>query len=184
MLPNLKIGPKTGNPYADGSCYAAYGSTANKLLCADGPYRTYDGSCNNLYNPYWGKAWTCHLRLVPANYADGISQPVTKSSTGQYMPHPRLLSTTAHGHRPDRSFYNHLFMAWGQYLNHDLLQTPVSTADYQGGHIKCCPNSNHPQCMPIRIPPNDPVQGRYGRTCINFVRSAPCPLCSLSKISH
>ena len=110
---------------------------------------------------------------------------VTKSHVGNYaLPNPRVLSSVAHGPRDDRSFYNHLFMAWGQYLNHDLQQTPVSTADYQGGLIKCCPNSNHPQCAPISIPPNDPIQGRYKRSCINFVRSAPCPLCSLSKFKN
>ena len=35
------------------------------------PYRTYDGSCNNLENPDWGKAFTPQGRLMPALYDNG-----------------------------------------------------------------------------------------------------------------
>ena len=179
LLPSIKIGPSTGNPYNDNSCYAAYGSSAHKLYCTDSKYRTFDGSCNNLYNPYWGKAFVCHLRLVPAAYEDGIEKPKTYSYTGALLPNPRLISTAAHSPRPDRSYYTHLKMGWGQWVNHDLTNTAVSTANYKGGAIKCCPTPHHPQCLPIQLGPNDYYQGRYKKTCMNFVRSAPCPLCNL-----
>jgi hypothetical protein len=34
------------------------------------PYRTFDGSCNNLYNTQWGKTRTPQRRSLPANYSD------------------------------------------------------------------------------------------------------------------
>lgn len=35
------------------------------------PYRSYDGSCNNLNNPTWGMAQSRYARLLPAIYSDG-----------------------------------------------------------------------------------------------------------------
>jgi len=37
-------------------------------------YRTFDGSCNNLLNPWWGTTNIPFRRLMKANYADGIKQ--------------------------------------------------------------------------------------------------------------
>lgn len=179
LLPSVKIGPNTGNPYGDNSCYAAYGSTSNKLYCADSKYRTLDGSCNNLYHPYWGKANVCHVRLIPAAYDDGLSTPKTKSVRGGYLPPARTISTVAHSPRPERSYYTNLKMAWGQFLQHDITFTPSSVADYKGGVIKCCPNPTHPQCFSIPIPKNDYYLSKWNQTCMEFVRSAPCPLCTL-----
>jgi peroxidase len=73
---------------------------------------------------------------------------------------------------------------WGQFLNHDITLTATSVADYKGGAIKCCPKPNHPQCMPITIPANDYHHSKYKTTCMNFVRSAPCPLCTLGPREH
>ena len=127
----------------------------------------------------WGKASVCHLRLVPPAYEDGVQTPRMTSYAGGPLPSARVITTTAHQDRPDRSYYTHLKMVWGQYINHDITFTPVSHAGYQGGLIKCCPDPHHPQCMPIHIPSNDYYQGKYKKTCMNFVRSAPCPLCTL-----
>jgi len=179
LLPTMKIGPGTGNPYGDGSCHGAYGSAASKIYCTDSKYRTLDGSCNNLYNPYWGKSSVCHLRLVPAAYEDGIQKPKVRGATGYPLPSPRLISTAAHNPSGERSYYTHIKMQWGQFINHDITLTATSVADYKGGAIKCCPNSYHPECFPIQLGPNDYYQGKYRKTCMNFVRSAPCPLCNL-----
>ncbi|KAH6922827.1 hypothetical protein HPB50_019415 [Hyalomma asiaticum] len=35
------------------------------------PYRTLDGSCNNIEHPSWGKALSCHSRIAPPVYLDG-----------------------------------------------------------------------------------------------------------------
>lgn len=183
LLPQVKVGPKTGNPYGDSSCSAAYGLPGNKLHCRDSKYRSQDGSCNNLYHPYWGKSFVCHLRLVPPAYEDGIHKPRIHSVLGHPLPSARVISAQAHPDKPDRSYYTHLKMIFGQYVNHDITFTPTSQANYEGGIIKCCPNSNHPQCLPIPVPANDYTQSKYKRSCINFVRSSPCPLCNLGKFS-
>ena len=183
LLPTIKIGPSTGNPYADNSCYAAYGS--NRQHCADSKYRTADGSCNNLYNPYWGKSKVCHLRFVSAAYEDGISSPKTHGYSGHPLPNPRVISSVAHAPRSERAYYTNIKTIWGQFLNHDITSTATSVADYKGGAIKCCPTPSHPQCMPIQVPANDPYHSQYKKqTCLNFVRSAPCPLCTLGPREH
>ncbi|KAH9363393.1 hypothetical protein HPB48_019475 [Haemaphysalis longicornis] len=35
------------------------------------PYRSLDGSCNNVQRPSWGKALSCHNRIAPPVYQDG-----------------------------------------------------------------------------------------------------------------
>lgn len=41
--------------------------------CAPERYRSYDGFCNNIENPYWGSANLRYLRFLPPAYADGKS---------------------------------------------------------------------------------------------------------------
>ena len=43
----------------------------------DARYRTFDGTCNNLLNPWWGSANIPFRRLLDANYADGTENPVS-----------------------------------------------------------------------------------------------------------
>lgn len=79
-------------------------------------------------------------------------------------------------------------MAFGQFVNHDITLTPQTKPEFKGDMIDCCkklPNykgSLHPQCLPIELDANDYQATNYGKTCLNFVRSAPCPLCSLGKM--
>ncbi|CAN8026207.1 unnamed protein product [Ixodes persulcatus] len=40
--------------------------------CKSGkPYRSLDGSCNNVGQPAWGRALGCHARIAPAAFGDG-----------------------------------------------------------------------------------------------------------------
>lgn len=48
----------------------------NKQCDASYPYRSMDGTCNNLQHPYWGAAFTPLTRLVPAAYNDGNKNSV------------------------------------------------------------------------------------------------------------
>ncbi|CAL1292769.1 unnamed protein product, partial [Larinioides sclopetarius] len=104
-----------------------------------------------------------------------------QSVLGGPLPPPRDLSVNVHHHlnRPS-NYVNHLYMFFGQLLDHDISQSPTSTTvDNQA--IQCCPPSNnsHPQCAPISITQNDYFYSQFGTTCMNFVRSAVCPTCRL-----
>lgn len=39
--------------------------------CRPTKFRTFDGYCNNLQNPYWGRANLRYLRFLPPSYGDG-----------------------------------------------------------------------------------------------------------------
>ncbi|GBN05177.1 Chorion peroxidase [Araneus ventricosus] len=142
-------------------------------------YRRADGTCNNLLNPSWGSSGVCFRRLMPPSYIgqSGFRQSVL----GGPLPPPRDLSVNVHNHlnRPT-NYVNHLYMFFGQLLDHDISQAPISTT-VENQAIQCCPPSNntHPQCAPINIPQNDYFYSQFGTTCMNFVRSAICPTCLL-----
>ncbi|RWS15762.1 Peroxidase-like protein [Dinothrombium tinctorium] len=179
LLPAVKLN-RAPNPYGDKSCYASYGTKGYQDIICDphSKYRTYDGSCNNLVHKYWGKSFVCHIRLLPAAYEDGVSVPRKLSVTGSKLPGPREISSYVHFETRDRSYYTHMKMQWGQYINHDITHTPTSQAEYPG-LIDCCRTHSHPQCMPIHVPRGDYLHSRYKKSCINFVRTPPCPLCTL-----
>ncbi|GFT01135.1 peroxidase [Trichonephila clavipes] len=150
--------------------------------CMDSKYRSIDGSCNNMYNPTWGKAQTCLQRLLPPDYADGISVPRIAKS-GKPLPPPRVISLYIHRHmdRPAHD-HTHLMMAFGQFIDHDITLTPITGMPAGGAQmIQCCPHDNatHPQCYPVLLPQDDPFYSKHDQDCLNFVRSAPCPLCTL-----
>ena len=109
------------------------------------PYRTIDGSCNNIRNPLWGKSLTQFERLLPPEYSDGISE-LRISINGRPLPPPRAISTGVclfefsfssstiffllkqkkvfeTSGQNDARFsdrWNVMFMQWGQFLDHDI----------------------------------------------------------------
>ncbi|KAJ8316845.1 hypothetical protein KUTeg_004749, partial [Tegillarca granosa] len=42
---------------------------------AKSPYRTADGTCNNLLNTRWGSSFRAQLRFLPPDYHDGFDKP-------------------------------------------------------------------------------------------------------------
>jgi len=93
-------------------------------------FRTSDGTCNNLYNPQWGKAAGCFSRLLPPDYADGLVAPRV-SVTGGPLPNPRILSAVLHRDLNYPATYTHFTMQYGQFFAHDIAFTPSSrTSEY------------------------------------------------------
>uniref|UniRef100_A0A9I3FHB1 Heme peroxidase 1 n=1 Tax=Anopheles epiroticus TaxID=199890 RepID=A0A9I3FHB1_9DIPT len=137
-----------------------------------GPYRTMDGSCNSLYNPLYGTAYRPYRRLLPAWYGDGVSEPA-RMSTGRPLPNARQLSMALFGEAEGRDGRSTIInMQFGQLVAHDM----SFTADVFG--VKCCPHGKRippdlmpPRCMPLEVPPDDPVLPLGNIQCLSMLRT-------------
>ncbi|XP_037093507.1 peroxidase-like isoform X2 [Pollicipes pollicipes] len=151
--------------------------------CSAGtPYRSADGSCNNINNAAWGMSRTALQRILAPAYENGIFTPRVASDGGA-LPSARDVSnivvSTANSPYPDVTIS---VMTWGQFLDHDLSISPIFRLEGRSG-IECCDEHGrdlpvdlrHPQCFPIPVSQFDPFFSKFGRTCLNFVRSLPAP---------
>lgn len=154
--------------------------------CNEGPYRTFDGTCNNLNNPGWGQGNTRYGRLLKPRFADGVSQP-TVSVTGSPLPESRLLSRTLFPDVPEEDKHATLVtMQWGQLITHDM-SLAAGTTQAQAHRTRCCDNQGKfssqqdPTCLPIQRLAEDNAHREMGQTCIEFIRtltdlSQGCPV--------
>ncbi|CAG9825622.1 unnamed protein product [Phaedon cochleariae] len=152
----------------DDSCVA--GPTS----CEDTPYRSLDGSCNNLDNPSWGLPYTRYGRILPAKYGDGISTlPVAKS--GKPLPGAREISTSLF---PEVNITDRFLtlntMQFGQFISHDLSLTVLGGSQ----SICCSPEgqmlnaSSMPQgCAPISVSDDDPDYSQAKIHCLALLRT-------------
>ncbi len=143
--------------------------------CFHRKYRTIDGSCNNLDHPLWGVSETPFLRLMPAEYEDGIGLPVGWS---QPKPSARLISQRiiATKQVSPSTQYTLMLMQVGQFLDHDIDIAPVSPSGIvfnsaEPDSLTSCDDicHNDAPCFPIQVPENDP---RIRRECLSFTRSS------------
>jgi len=146
-------------------------------------YRSFNGWCNNLNNPQYGKSVTPLIRFLSAKYDDAISRPRFRSSeSGKALPSPRLVSIVVHAdvsHLHGR--YTLMLMQYGQFLDHDITLTPINKG-FPDSILNCrgCDSSQtvHPECWPIPVPNNDPYFPATNTSsghahCIAFTRSLP-----------
>ncbi|XP_053597981.1 peroxidase [Microplitis demolitor] len=143
------------------------------------PYRSFDGSCNNLENPTWGMAKTRYARLLPPIYSDGIWQPAVAKS-GRALPRSRVLSYTLFPElRVKDPKWTLATMQFGQIVTHDTAQ--LATAPMlQMESVECCTNDdklvrkylNDPSCFPILLGPDDPNYDPRSSECLTFTRAA------------
>ena len=139
-------------------------------------YREIDGTCNNLQNPFFGAAGASLRRILPAFYEDGVSsirgslQNYGGTAPGPFdppVPSARLVSTTiVKDVAMDEPNVSYLLMQFGQFLSHDLIQSPSSN----GTCTKTCQKTN--DCLPILVSPDDATFGNT-KQCLSFIRSAP-----------
>ncbi|KAK2721110.1 hypothetical protein QYM36_003402 [Artemia franciscana] len=135
-------------------------------------YREYNSGCNNLEMSHWGSALAPFRRLIPPQYADGISKPRV-AKDGSPLPSPRIVSNTIH---TDIGLHDHLVttfeIAWGQITDHDFSLTGESKDPETKMDPVCCGHGRkHPACFPIEIPYDDPFYSKFGKTCHEFARS-------------
>ena len=143
-------------------------------------YRTFDGTCNNMYNPLWGASNTAFRRLQAAQYEDGILTPV-----GYYQqvhgnpfagpwPSARTVSAYIVKDVPKLSAsVTHIFMIWGQFVDHDLDLFAVFDTDICESTCEFS-DDTLPYCYPITVSPYDPAYGRRGPNrgkCLSLTRS-------------
>ena len=90
-------------------------------------YRTYDGSCNNLRVPAYGKSFTPLQRIFENDYDDKLSMPRTRSrKSGKKLPLARDISKTTTNNRSNfHPFLTALIVPFGQFIDHDLDFVPL-----------------------------------------------------------
>ncbi len=127
-------------------------------------YRNFDGSCNNLVNPYFGKADTPFERFLEAEYDDGINSAKTRG-----LPNPRTVSLCLNNDNSETTtIWTHIWTVFGQFLTHDFTEIAFTTNDF-GSRPSCSSCSRRsPGCLSIRLLADDPM----GITCMPFVRSS------------
>ncbi|KAG8035072.1 hypothetical protein G9C98_001562 [Cotesia typhae] len=171
----VKINNDNNNHERPWTCDSSPPITCTQKL----PYRTIDGSCNNLENPGWGMANTRYARLLPPIYSDGIWQPAVAKS-GRALPRSRLLSYTLFPElRVKDPKWTLALMQWGQIITHDMAEL-VTKPMLKMPSVECCTNDNQlvtenlkdPSCFPIIVGPNDPNYPPSTQ-CLTFTRSAP-----------
>ena len=142
-------------------------------------YRSIDGTCNNLYYPLWGASNTAFRRMLPAVYEDGILAPVGHSQqvkgnafTGPW-PSARRVSALVVKDLPKlSSSVTHIFMIWGQFVDHDLdlfAEYDTDICEETCELVDTCP-----YCFPIKVSPYDTVYGERGENkgeCLPLTRS-------------
>lgn len=90
-------------------------------------YRTLDGSCNNLKNPFWGASHQPFRRLLPAEYEDGLSMPKPAFPKG-IIPPARQVSICMQNatNKWDDTRLSMLFVNFAHFLDHDLSFIPTT----------------------------------------------------------
>ena len=148
------------------------------------PFRTIDGTCNNLQNPTFGAVNTQFNRLIAADYGDSISTP-RLATCGKELPNARDVSRFVHGSNKERTNPNstvltHLTMNFGQFMDHD-----TTLAKPQG--LNCEPPTTNPECINIEIPEDDATFRDRKVDIIEMERDAlhePSSFCKLVTREH
>jgi peroxinectin, putative len=99
--------------------------------CTNSKYRTSDGCCNNLQHVTWGQSHTTFERLLPPDYADGLTELRRASDNGE-LPSPREVTLNlAHNIDAPDNIFTLMVMQWGQFLDHDLTLTSSTRSKRQ-----------------------------------------------------
>lgn len=143
--------------------------TKQKICDHATPYRSIDGSCNNLHNPFWGASFRAFDRIIPASYEDGLQEP-RGGYDAYYLPNPRMITNTIHYDviRPEPTITN-MVPQLGQFVDHDLTLAP------EGDKHCCTKDLGDKDCWTIPIPRDDPFYSKLKKpqSCMDFTRSTP-----------
>ncbi len=118
----------SGFPILTGCIFSLFTSPTVSAL----EIRQIDGTGNNLTYPIHGEAGSQLLRLLPAAYEDGLSEP-RGGAGASTLPGARAVSNALSaqtGSVPAAAGVSSWFWQWGQFIDHDLdLTGPASPAE-------------------------------------------------------
>uniref|UniRef100_T1IPA1 Chorion peroxidase n=1 Tax=Strigamia maritima TaxID=126957 RepID=T1IPA1_STRMM len=140
--------------------------------CYHSPYRSVDGTCNNIKHPNWGSANSAFNRRISPRYSDGMNLPRV-SIDGHSLPIPRHVSLTLSSpeQKPQYSL-SQMVTPFGQFISHDIAATPSETEDnprLEG--VNCCHDYRHSYCIPLSVPEGDFNFQFKNVSCLNMIRS-------------
>ncbi|XP_014357630.2 heme peroxidase 2 [Papilio machaon] len=115
--------------------------------CPPSKYRSASGECNNVRHRPWGRRGDVFLRLLPANYADGVSLPLSPP----HLPEPTLaVQAAAQLTEPaEHDYVTSLLAAWGQFLMDDLIATSNGNKKCESSsceYVRSAPTRNLDSC--------------------------------------
>lgn len=154
-----------------------------RLACLHRPYRTFDGTCNNLCNITLGAANQPLRRfnnLVPQTAYEPGFLPRRLASNGNNLPNARRVSRVTfranngnlNGSAPD---FTHVTMTWGQFLDHDVTLTEFAElpegASCGGNNEPCVRNISECFGIDITRSPDDRLRNNQSAVCIPLRRS-------------
>ncbi len=155
------------------------------------PYRSIDGSCNNLYVPWWGKGETPYSRILAPEYGDQINAPRSRGVNNNLLPNPRDVAMKVHSSRRTFAETTQFLTFFAQHVIHDLLLTARGT-DNQTEEKKSCEKSScekrcdcgnqDKDCFNIPIPFDDIFNN--DQKCLPFTRSEASNKIFDCKLSH
>ncbi len=104
------------------------------IKCNQSEYQSFDGSCNNIDNPFYGRSNTPFQRYLYPSYEIDNS-PRSLAVSGNLLPHPRAVSLAVSVPLPKgvqelEEKITELFAIFGQFLTHDIVGTSVTTGYY------------------------------------------------------
>lgn len=134
------------------------------------PWRTIDGSCNNLNFPWWGQTGTPYKRLLKPKYGSQDGAPRSLGKDGYPLENPRTIALKVHYPRDIFIDISNYVTIFGQFIFHDLSHFGSVMGD-DGEVLKCKCGSQNPDCINIPIPKIDYYN--QDKKCLVQVRSRP-----------
>lgn len=136
--------------------------------------RSIDGSCNNLQYSHYGSAGINLLRLVPASYRDGVEE-IRLAVSKKPLPNARIISNLFSEPYDRKSpIISHMHVMWGQFVAHDLSNTPIIKT-INSVKVECSCTNPHPACKNIILPFDDIQRVKGHKTCLTFKSSERPP---------
>lgn len=149
-----------------------------RQACAQIPYRTFDGTCNNLCNTDRGAIFRPFRRLQALGRTTAYEQPGFRprrlsAISGKQLPNARSVScnvfrVTNRNYNGKLTNFTHLVMTWGQFLDHDITLTEMEGSDC-GTNANACRQS--PGCIGIDILSGEGLRANRSFKCIPLRRS-------------